>query len=171
MSVDKDYNFLMIVGTSIAHGNDMEASVDLDTLGVNFTTKKGMRIWKVEFGQRPDTLAASGAPAGFQDASTLSLRTITSGIAAPYFTDDGVIAQEHTTVMGPLAAGTSTSAVVIKTQGTVFPKGILVASDRLYLYDDNNRRCTRTSLCRIWYTLEQLTDSDFREMWEIWRRA
>lgn len=167
---DREYNFLAIDGTAVADGSDQEDSVDLSNYGVSMGNFMGMRIWKVEFGLRAnDDYLVTGIGAAL-DTSEMTLRTITSGTTPPDFNDDGVIAQRAITVSP--AATSGSGKFVEHDYGLHFPKGLLVVTDRLYVYFNNEIGVSSPALrCRVWFTLEKMSESDWREAWEVWRRA
>jgi hypothetical protein len=165
--------FLAIDQTAVADTATGESSIDLDTIGVNWASRMGVRIFKVEVSQivsstlRYLNLAAADADIAF------ALRTITSGGVMPELNDDGVIA--HCILQGDFVTAAGIYQIIGPNghiNGAVFPEGLLICSDRLYtiLKNDSNA-ATLTLVWRIWYKLEKLSDADFREMWEIWRRA
>lgn len=162
---DTEMNFLAIDGTAVADGSDQEDSVDLSNYGVSMGTFVGMRIWAVDIGFRPtDDVPTATAT----DTSSVTLRTISSS-APPDLNDDGVIAQKVWTIRGITTSGAA--GLTVSEHGTVFPRGLLIVSDRLYDYFDNELGGTAAVRLRVWFTLEKMTGADWREAWEVWRRA
>jgi hypothetical protein len=168
---DKEMQFLTIDATSVADTVVGESSVDLDTIGVNFASRMGIRIFKVEVCPSALTGTERWLNIAASDAwVNLALRTITSGGVMPDMNDDGVITYGQAQGDFVTAAGIM-QIFAPKMYGEVFPEGLLVCSDRLYTVLENNSNGALVLDWRIWYKLEKLSDSDYREMWEIWRRA
>lgn len=166
---DKEINFLMLNATLVATGVTGESSVDLDTIGINFANRMGMRIFKVEvsLGVASEVWAVESADRNLE----FGLRTITSGGVIPFLTDDGVITYgryNHRFITGAGEYEMNTGPVL---NGAVFPEGLLIASDRIYSFINNASGGNISLRWRIWYKLEKLSESDYRELWEIWRRA
>ena len=162
---DREVNFIAIDGTAVADGSDQEDNIDLSNYGVSMGNFMGLRIWKVELGTRP----ADDMIANTLDTFSISLRTITSGTTVPDFNDDGVVAQLKGSSTAITTSGAPTALQRI--YGEVFPRGLLVVSDRLYIYFDNEVGISAAARARIWCTLEKMSESDWREAWEVWRRA
>lgn len=166
---DREINFMAIApAADTANAADTETSVDLSNFGVNMANGMALRVFKVEYDRAiDDRWLSAGAADGYVN---LSVRTITSGTTPPVLTDDGVIS------VGRLDADWMTTVGMTMVldpfvKGGVFPEGLLIASDRLYLYFDNNSGAAIRAFARIWYKLEHVSGSDWRELWEVWRRA
>ena len=164
---DREVNFIAIDGTAVATTADQEDNIDLSNYGVSMGNFKGLRIWKVEIDVRATENQNTTATAA--TTSSITLRTITSGTTVPDMNDDGVISQMRFQRLLITTSGSST--VVKEGHGLIFPRGLLVVTDRLYCYYDNNGGGTTAARLRIWATLETMSESDWREAWEVWRRA
>lgn len=167
---DREINFARIVGTAVATGSDQEDSIDLSDYGVQMGAMMGMRIWRVEFGVDVADALHDRPAQGALEVSEITLRTISSGTTPPEFTDDGVVAAIHVKNQGANTTSGPHSLAQYR-YGTEFPKGLLIVSDRLYCYFNNNTGNTTSARARIWFTLEKMSESDWREAFEVWRRA
>lgn len=164
---DREINFISIDGTAVATGSDQEDSIDLSNYGVSMGNFMGLRIWRVEFDSRVTENETSTSTTA--RTNSVTLRTITSGSSPPDHNDDGVIAQRRLEQLAITTSGAST--VIERNHGGIFPRGLLIVTDRLYQYYDNNSGGTVAYRTRIWATLDRMSESDWREAWEVWRRA
>jgi len=165
---DREINFIPIVSAAVADTADGETSIDLSNYGVQMANGKALRIFKIEidFAIAQRWLGSSAADVYLD----VAVRTITSGSTPPTITDDGVIGRVHldsdfVTGVGILNSFPAPIPLAI------FPEGLLIASDRLYLYVNNESDQTITVRARVWAKLEDVEEGMWKELWEVWRRA